>query len=158
MLRAGRDLPHLQDSDLDRWLAEWRTSPNRLVAPIHGDYWCRNLIVTDPGGACVIDWDDARIGSVDRGLAWADWEFSADRGTNSLGLMRASRFLDVYDINGGPVQGADRSYVIPLIREHLRYQIRRALEVTPISRPVQRIGHIVSQALVGGLHHQYVRI
>ena len=24
----------------------------------------------------------------------------------------------------------------------------------PISRPVQRIGHIVSHALVGGLHHQ----
>jgi transposase InsO family protein len=28
----------------------------------------------------------------------------------------------------------------------------------PISRPVQRIGHIVSHAMVGGLHHQYVRI
>jgi hypothetical protein len=26
------------------------------------------------------------------------------------------------------------------------------------SRPVQRIGRIVSYALVGGLHHQYVRI
>jgi hypothetical protein len=28
----------------------------------------------------------------------------------------------------------------------------------PVSRPVQRIGRIVPQALVGGLHHQYVRI
>src|SRR6516164_6186849 len=28
----------------------------------------------------------------------------------------------------------------------------------PVSRPVQRIGRIVSHALVGGLHHQYVRI
>jgi len=28
----------------------------------------------------------------------------------------------------------------------------------PASRPVQRIGHIVSHAMVGGLHHQYVRI
>ena len=28
----------------------------------------------------------------------------------------------------------------------------------PISRPVQRIGRIVSHAMVGGLHHQYVRI
>jgi transposase InsO family protein len=27
-----------------------------------------------------------------------------------------------------------------------------------VSRPVQRIGRIVSNALVGGLHHQYVRI
>jgi len=29
---------------------------------------------------------------------------------------------------------------------------------TPVSRPVQRIGRIVSDALVSGLHHQYVRI
>ncbi len=28
----------------------------------------------------------------------------------------------------------------------------------PLTRPVQRIGRIVSQAMVGGLHHQYVRI
>ena len=28
----------------------------------------------------------------------------------------------------------------------------------PVSRPVQRIGRIVPNALVGGLHHQYVRI
>ena len=28
----------------------------------------------------------------------------------------------------------------------------------PVSRPVQRIGRIVSHALVGGLHHKYVRI
>jgi hypothetical protein len=28
----------------------------------------------------------------------------------------------------------------------------------PISRPIQRIGRVVSHALVGGLHHQYVRI
>jgi transposase InsO family protein len=28
----------------------------------------------------------------------------------------------------------------------------------PVSRPIQRIGRIVSHALVGGLHHQYVRI
>jgi transposase InsO family protein len=29
---------------------------------------------------------------------------------------------------------------------------------SPVSRPVQRIGHIISHALLGGLHHQYVRI
>ncbi len=28
----------------------------------------------------------------------------------------------------------------------------------PLSRPVQRVGRIVSRVLVGGLHHQYVRI
>ena len=28
----------------------------------------------------------------------------------------------------------------------------------PVSRPVQRIGVISSRAILGGLHHQYVRI
>ena len=28
----------------------------------------------------------------------------------------------------------------------------------PVSRPVQRIGRILSHAMAGGLHHQYVRI
>jgi hypothetical protein len=28
----------------------------------------------------------------------------------------------------------------------------------PVSRPIHRIGRIVSRALIGGLHHQYVRI
>ena len=27
---------------------------------------------------------------------------------------------------------------------------------SPVSRPVQRVGRIVSHDLVGGLHHQYV--
>jgi hypothetical protein len=35
---------------------------------------------------------------------------------------------------------------------------RRSTIDAPISRPVQRIGRIVSHALVGGLHHQYARI
>jgi transposase InsO family protein len=29
---------------------------------------------------------------------------------------------------------------------------------SPVPRPIQRIGRIVSRPLVGGLHHQYVRI
>jgi hypothetical protein len=28
----------------------------------------------------------------------------------------------------------------------------------PFSRPVQRTGSITSQALLGGLHHQYMRV
>jgi len=29
---------------------------------------------------------------------------------------------------------------------------------TPSYRPVQRIGNVVSQAILGGLHHHYVRV
>jgi len=62
-------------------------------------------------------------------------------------------------------------HVIALGEQHLRRVLKsyanyyntarthRSLDKdTPVSRPVQRIGRIVSHALVGGLHHQYVRI
>jgi Integrase core domain len=50
-----------------------------------------------------------------------------------------------------------------MLREYARYYntvgTHRSLDQdAPISRPVQQIGRIVSHALVGGLHHQYVRI
>jgi Ser/Thr protein kinase RdoA (MazF antagonist) len=127
MRRIQNEPEYLRDLDLDHWLGEWRRSRARLVAPIHGDYWCNNLVYTGSGAARVIDWDDARIGSVDRELAWAVWEFCADPANNSLNSSRASRFLDVYAARGGPVQVADRSFVTPLIRQHLRFEIRLAL-------------------------------
>jgi len=62
-------------------------------------------------------------------------------------------------------------YVIALGEQHLRRVLKsyasyydsakthRSLDKdTPVSRPVQRIGRIVSRAPVGGLHLQYVRI
>jgi len=50
-----------------------------------------------------------------------------------------------------------------ILREYARYyntvRTHRSLEQdAPVSRSVQRIGRIVSHALVGGLHHQYARI
>ena len=50
-----------------------------------------------------------------------------------------------------------------ILRGYARYyntaRTHRSLDQdAPVSRPVQQIGLIVSHALVGGLHHQYVRI
>jgi len=50
-----------------------------------------------------------------------------------------------------------------ILREYARYyntvRTHRLLDQdAPVSRSVQRIGRIVSHALVGGLHHQYARI
>jgi hypothetical protein len=49
------------------------------------------------------------------------------------------------------------------LQSYLRYynEIRthRSLHKdAPLMRPVQRIGRIMSHALLGGLHHQYIRI
>jgi hypothetical protein len=39
------------------------------------------------------------------------------------------------------------------------FRSRRHLEVeNPAFRPIQRIGNIASQAILGGLHHRYGRI
>jgi transposase InsO family protein len=62
-------------------------------------------------------------------------------------------------------------HVIVLGERHLRHVLksyadyynnarthRSLAKDPPLSRPVQHLGRIVSHALVGGLHHQYVRI
>jgi transposase InsO family protein len=62
-------------------------------------------------------------------------------------------------------------HVIVLGERHLRHVLksyadyynksrthRSLAKDPPLSRPVQRLGRIVSRALVGGLHYQYVRI
>ncbi len=62
-------------------------------------------------------------------------------------------------------------HIVALGERHLRQVLRsyasyyntarthRSLaKDAPLTRPVQRIGRIVSHAVVGGLHHQYVRI
>jgi transposase InsO family protein len=50
-------------------------------------------------------------------------------------------------------------YIVVLGETHLLWILREYVdEDAPVSRPVQQIGRIVSHVLVGGLHHQYVRI
>ena len=62
-------------------------------------------------------------------------------------------------------------HVIALGEQHLREVLnsyasyyntarthRSLAKDAPLTRPAQLIGRIVSRALVGGLHHQYVRI
>ena len=82
--------------------------------------------------------------AVSRELAWAVWEFCADSSADMLDLSRARRFLNVYGGNEGPVQVEDRSDIVPLIRAHLRYEIRRALAVSESGGAFAR-GHVESQ-------------
>jgi hypothetical protein len=56
-------------------------------------------------------------------------------------------------------------FVVPTIGFSLLYALvivrpreRIAHWTRILTRPAQRVGRIVSHALVGGLHHQYVRI
>jgi transposase InsO family protein len=71
----------------------------------------------------------------------------------------------------GSIRRECADHVIVLGEAHLRLipqayaryyneiRTQRSLDKdAPVSRPVQRIGRVISHALLGGLHHQYVRI
>ena len=127
-MQRARMMPNaLKDLELDQWLADRRATQPVPRGPIHGDYWSNNLICRGTKIVGIIDWDDARIGSLDRELSCAVWEFCAGPSQSKLDVVRATRFLDVYGENGGPVPVKDRAFVVPFIREHLRYEIKRSL-------------------------------
>lgn len=132
--RPSRMPEALQDPSLDSWLSAWRAR-SRPQGPIHGDFWGNNVLHDGSRVTAIIDWDDTRIGSLDRELAWAVWEFCAEPGAHRLDDAKAARFLDIYASSGGPVQVADRSFVIPLIREHLRYEALRAQGTAEYGEP-----------------------
>src|SRR5262249_1616377 len=88
--------------------------------------------------------------------------------------LRGSRLEEAMTQPGSPDPRNDRvctDHIVVLGEAHLRRTLReyardyntarthRSLEQdAPVSRPVQRFGRIVSHAVFGGLHHQYVRI
>jgi len=54
-------------------------------------------------------------------------------------------------------------YVVVFGQRHLRHLLESVSENynearTPVSRAVEAIGSIIAKPLLGGLHHQYVRI
>ncbi len=127
MRRPARLPAELRDAGLDRWLSRWRARRDRHHGPMHGDFWGNNVLFDGRRIAAVIDWDDTRVGALDRELAWAVWEFCGDPALAVLDEAKARRFLRRYAAGGGPVPVADLSFVIPLIREHLRYEALRGL-------------------------------
>ena len=117
----------VEDPALDAWYAEWtRTrAPLLPVAPVHGDFYRRNLLCRDGRIVGLIDWDEARPDVQLREVAWAVWEFG-QVGGDRLDVGRAAAFLAADEEAGGDLPAdADRA-VIPLIRWHLREEIRRA--------------------------------
>lgn len=138
MQLAPVDSPIVVDHELDQWLTEWRRISSAAQTPIHGDYWPNNLIRRGMKIVGIIDWDDARIGSIDSELSFAVWDFCMDPLKATLDLARASRFLDVYTNSDGPLLTDDRAFVVPLIREHLRHRIRRALGAAESGLPFNR--------------------
>jgi hypothetical protein len=83
-------------------------------------------------------------------LALAEW------------LCRAADRIDPARVCG-PFVALGEAHLCRILRAHARYYndirtLRSLDKDAPISRPVQRTGIISSHAILGGLHHHYVRV
>ena len=124
---AERDLQALLDADLDTWHATAYRSAALLAGPVHGDYYRRNLLCRDGRICGVIDWDESHIAPYLEEVAWATWEFAKVPSGDAIYPERARAFFQAYCEAGGLCQKADWRWVVPLIRWHLREEIRRSL-------------------------------
>jgi len=116
------------DPDLDHTLAKTYDARMALSAPVHGDYYPGNLLSCNGEIRGIIDWDDCRLDSLHDELAWSVWEFGKHpRDRNHLVMERAYHFLRSYRAAAGPAPTEDIGFVVPLIRQHLRVEIRSAL-------------------------------
>src|SRR4029077_6723447 len=122
----GTNSDELDDDELDQWLIDHLVRPSALGA-VHGDYWFNNLIFDGDKIVGIVDWDDARTASLERELACAVWDFCSDPLRSVLDRHRAERFLEIYTFNEGPASVADRTFIVPFIRDYIRSEVRRAL-------------------------------
>jgi Integrase core domain len=94
----------------------------------------------------------------------AEWVAGAYRTSFALAEWLAERLI-------GSIRRECADHIVVLSEAHLRRILRsyacyyneirthRSLDKdAPVSRPVQRTGIISSNAILGGLHHRYVRI
>jgi Ser/Thr protein kinase RdoA (MazF antagonist) len=129
-LAAARDaIVEPADPALDRFLSERAADPGVRRVPLHGDFYRGNLMVDAGRITGLIDWDDARVGSLESELAWSTWELAqAPPPGDGLDPVRTACFLEVYVASGGPAS-PDPAVLVPLIRANLRREVHEAARV-----------------------------
>jgi|GEM_PF-1505550 len=85
----------LHDTAFDAWV-ESLPQRNLITAPIHGDYYRRNILATDSYITGVIDWDEAHITYLMAEIGWCIWEFCQNDAGDDLNEVRARDFINAY--------------------------------------------------------------
>jgi Ser/Thr protein kinase RdoA (MazF antagonist) len=99
------------------WVAEVAGSGRALhFAPIHGDYYRRNLLVEGDAITAILDWDECQPEWLALELGRALWEFCKCKRRHSLHVTWARAFLQAYQEAGGPVSVAEFDLLVPFIR------------------------------------------
>jgi Ser/Thr protein kinase RdoA (MazF antagonist) len=122
----------LAEAELDAWWSRCLQKVRHGVC--HGDYFRRNVLVSDGRIRGVIDWSDAHVGPLIREVGFAAWEFGKDD-TLQLVRDRFDLFVDAYRTEAshlpewefGLVDGAARIALRDNIRHNIRHTARRGV-------------------------------
>ena len=117
----------IQDPDLDELYKQFTQDPDLLMGLMHGDYYRANILCYGDRILDVIDWDECSYGALIGELAWATWEHCHTETGDNLHLEKARQFLMAYINKNRDLTEFNYNAIIPLIRYHLRYEIRRSL-------------------------------
>ncbi|MGB1285261.1 MAG: phosphotransferase [Aggregatilineales bacterium] len=121
-----QDSPDIIDLDLDKQCDTF-FGMQPLTGIVHGDYYRANILCVDGQIRGIIDWDEAEIRPLLTEVAWACWEFTHNTAGDNLDIARAHQFLQTYHADHPILTNDAMSYIIPLMRRHLRYEIRRSI-------------------------------
>jgi Ser/Thr protein kinase RdoA (MazF antagonist) len=101
----------------------WEQSLPQLgltIAPIHGDYYSRNVLATATRITGVIDWDEAHIAYLMAEIGWSAWEFCQNDAGDDLHDDRVRDFLNAYFDENPPCPRSEIDHAINFIRLRLR--------------------------------------
>lgn len=110
-----------RDVDFDEWEASL-PQKGLVIAPIHGDYYDRNVLATESEITGVIDWDEAYITYLMAETGWSAWEFCQNDSGDDLQDDEARAFLDAYFDENPPCPRSEMEHAINFIRLRLRHE------------------------------------
>lgn len=112
-----------------RWVSQLAQSQRRLAfAPIHGDYYERNLLIQDDEITTLLDWDGCHPDWLMMDLSNAVWEFCQSDDEHMLDLTVASDFVRIYGDTNGPIGRAELDLLVPFIRFRMLLEALSSLQ------------------------------
>jgi Ser/Thr protein kinase RdoA (MazF antagonist) len=99
------------------WVSQLTQSKRPLsFAPIHGDYYERNLLLQGDMITALLDWDGCHPDWLMLDVSNAVWEFCRGDDEHALDLSLARDFLHIYFEAGGPLDRHELTHLVPFMR------------------------------------------